>query len=116
QITIIAHSPLGRGLENIKRRDRNGALSQLAAATGHSEAQVALNWCVEQKNLIAVPKANSAARVLGNCGASGWSLSQEQVAFLEKSVKPFRRRGPTEVALRRVARRVLNRVRGTTHS
>ena len=43
QITIIAHSPLGRGLKNIKDRDQHLALHSTAMQTGHSEAQIALN-------------------------------------------------------------------------
>ena len=41
-VTVIAHSPLGQGLENLHRRDRRGALDDVSAETGHSAAQIAL--------------------------------------------------------------------------
>jgi len=109
-ITIIAHSPLGRGLLNIESRDRDNTLYIVAAAGGKSQAQVALNWCISHENVIAVPKGNSVDHVEDNCNASGWRLSPEQIEMLEGSIKPFRRRGFTEVALRKVARRALAQV------
>ena len=48
-------------------------------------AQVALNWCISRPWVIAIPKSNSAARVEENCGASGWSLSAEQVQVLDEA-------------------------------
>ena len=56
-ITVIAYSPLAVGMRNISRRDRVGNLSRVAAETGHTEAQVALNWCISKENVIAIPKA-----------------------------------------------------------
>lgn len=109
-ITIIAHSPLGRGLPNIRFRDRGNALSNVAAETGGSEAQVALNWCISHENVIAIPKGNSGDHVEDNCNASGWRLSPEQFALLEERIKPFRRRGDSEAALRKAARRILVRL------
>ena len=109
-ITIIAHSPLGRGLLNIESRDRDNALCKVATAAGKSKSQVALNWCISHENVIAVPKGNSVDHVEDNCKASGWQLSPEQIELLEWSIKPFRRRGVTEVGLRKVARRVLVRL------
>ena len=43
RITIIAYSPLGSGLQNIRARDKDGALGRLAAETGKTGAQIALN-------------------------------------------------------------------------
>ena len=109
RITIIAHSPLGRGLLNIRVKDRNKVLEKLARPTGRSEAQLALNWCISHQGIIAVPKSNSLERMIENCNSSGWGLSDEQKAMLENSVSAFRRRGPTELALRRLARRALQK-------
>lgn len=111
QITVIAHSPLGRGLRNITVRDRRQSLAQLARATGRSEAQVALNWCISQPGIIAVPKSNSLERMIENCGSSGWQMTAEQKTMLENNISLFRRRGPIELALRRVARRALRMLR-----
>ena len=63
------------------RRD----LSRIADETGKTEAQVALNWCVCQENVIAIPKADSVAKTVENCGASGWRLSPEQLRRLDEA-------------------------------
>lgn len=83
RITVIAYRPLARGLMNIRRRDRRGALSKVAATTGKTEAQVALNWCVSRENVVAIPKANSVGHTEENCNASGWRLSAEHMGLLE---------------------------------
>lgn len=105
-ITILAHSPLGCGLENIRRRDSQRTLCRVASDTGKTEAQVALNWCISSKEAIAIPKSNTTERIMENLRASGWQLSPEQVALLERSIKSP---GRIEAALRRGARRILPR-------
>jgi diketogulonate reductase-like aldo/keto reductase len=109
KVTVVAYSPLAEGINHIKERDPRGTLSKVAALTGKTEAQVALNWCISSENVIAIPKASSVDRVVQNCGASGWQLSPEQNRLLEGGIR-FRRRGPTEVALRRAARAILRRL------
>ena len=46
RISILAFSPLGSGIGNIQRNDPGGVLVRVAAATGKTEAQVALNWYI----------------------------------------------------------------------
>jgi len=108
KITVIAFSPLGRDLRAIKARDRGGVLSAVAAMAGKTEAQVALNWCISHEGVVAIPKSNSAERVAENCGASGWRLAPEHIRLLDGGIN-FRRRGPAESALRRLARHALQR-------
>lgn len=109
QITVIAYSPLAHGMQNIKNREPKGVLSQVAAMTGKTEAQVALNWCISKDAVTAIPKANSIDHVVENCHATGWRLSPEQIQLLEERIK-FRQRGDVEIALRRLARRFLQEV------
>jgi len=63
-------------------------LATIAASAQKTMGQVALNWCTSHPNVIAIPKSNSAARVVENCGASGWSLSPEQVKALDDAFAP----------------------------
>lgn len=86
-ITVIAYSPLARGLSMLRARDRSGALARVARETGKTEAQVALNWCVRRDGVVAIPKADSVAHVEENCGASGWRLSDEHVRALEEAFR-----------------------------
>ena len=109
KITVIAYSPLARGINHIKARDPGAVLSKVATLTGKTESQVALNWCISKENVIAIPKASSVDHVVQNCDASGWRLTFEQNKSLEKGIR-FRRRGRAESALRRVARAILQRI------
>ena len=107
RITVIAYSPLARGMHNIKRKDRIGILARVMAMAGKTEAQVALNWCISKDGVIAIPKATSINHVIENCNASGWRLSADQIRLVEKA---FPRRGSAEVVLRRTAGRLLRKL------
>jgi diketogulonate reductase-like aldo/keto reductase len=109
QITIIAYSPLARGLTYIRQRDPDGHLLRVAMMRGKTEAQVALNWCVSKNAVIAIPKADSKNHVLEDCAASDWRLSQDQIMTLDSKIR-FRRRGAREAELRRLARVVLQKI------
>ncbi|MFQ5874167.1 MAG: hypothetical protein ACE5JL_10245 [Dehalococcoidia bacterium] len=50
-----------------------------------TEAQVALSWCVRWPGVIAIPKANSVARVQENCYASGIRLSDQVALYLDQA-------------------------------
>ena len=109
RITIIAYSPLARGLDHIRRRDPKGVLEKIATETGRTEAQVALNWCISKKEVIAIPKADHLDHMLEDLGASGWRLSTEQIRILEEDIKPGRLK-PIEAKLRRFVRPFLQRL------
>jgi len=87
QITIMAYTPLDDGRLAVMPRwhpnHRMQALARVAAETGKALAQVALNWCTSRPGVIAIPKSNHTGRVIENCGASGWRLSQAQVQLLD---------------------------------
>ncbi|MCS6926116.1 MAG: aldo/keto reductase [Candidatus Binatia bacterium] len=86
-IAVIAYSPLDEGRLAtgpwFQPDRRMWALGQVAAYVQKTPAQVALNWCTARPPVIVIPKSNSPARVVENCGASGWRLSQEQIRFLD---------------------------------
>lgn len=107
-ITIIAYSPLAKGLPRIAKQDTNDILGKVAAATGKTRAQVALNWCISRDAVIAIPKADSKEHVTENCRASGWRLSPEQSRLLDEGIR-FRQRGRVELALRRMSHYALQR-------
>jgi diketogulonate reductase-like aldo/keto reductase len=107
-ITILGYSPLARGIQNVQRKDPQGILRRVAAAIGKTEAQVALNWCIAKPGVIAITKSDSVERIIEDCDVSGWRLSADQFRQLDEGIK-YGRRGPVEVVLRRVARRILDR-------
>lgn len=82
-ITVIAYSPLARGVLGSAKGDGAKALADVAGRNGRTVAQAALNWCLSHDRVVVIPKSNSAARVEENCGASGWRLPDEDIAALE---------------------------------
>jgi len=97
---VIAYSPLGREIRRLLDCDPDGILSSISEKTGRTLAQIALNWCLAQEGVVVIPKGNSAAHVVENCGASGWNLSPEDKRRLDTGIR-FRRRSRWEMILRR---------------
>jgi aryl-alcohol dehydrogenase-like predicted oxidoreductase len=69
------------------------ALDAIAAETGRSVAQIALNWLLGRPTVSTlIIGATSEAQLLDNIGATGWSLNAEQVARLDaasRTVLPY---------------------------
>lgn len=105
-VTVIAYCPLARGLGRIRDCDSSGVLDELSHVTGKSAAQIAINWCLCQNGVVAIPKGNSAEHILDNCGASGWRLSREQLALLDSRIQ-YRRRSRFDMLMRQCLARPL---------
>ena len=108
RISIIAYSPLGKGLltgkykagsypssfvqrtnakfstRNLTRLEGvNHVLSELGTAHGKTPSQVALNWLIGKEQVIAIPGVKRAENVLDDAGAVDWRLSVDEVLKLE---------------------------------
>jgi hypothetical protein len=59
--------------------------------------------------VVAIPKANSAERILENCGASDWRLSAEQIIQLDSGIQ-FRHRNKFDKLLRKLVPNSLHTV------
>ena len=102
--TVIAYSPLAQGLLTGKytranpppgvRRLRHhralGAIPPLIAQLtrigdqhGRSPGQVALNWLIS-KGAIPIPGAKTAEQAWRNAEGSGWQLTDDEVAALDR--------------------------------
>ena len=80
-IILTAYSPLAQGNSRLLK---NKVLAAVAAKHVKTTAQVALNWLVSQKNVIAIPKSSSVQRVRENAGAVGWKLDAKDLELIEK--------------------------------
>ena len=109
RITVIAYSPLAKGLGRILDCDPSGVLAEVARAVGKSPAQVALNWCLSKAPVVVIPAGNSDQHVLENCGASDWRLSPEQVALLDAKIQ-FRDRSRLDALVRKYMPRSLEKL------
>jgi len=112
-VTIIAFSPLAQGLVTGKFHDNPGLLNniglrrytpqfkpegleksrpvinlvkELAAKYNVTTSQVALNWVIQYNGdtVVAIPGATKESHVKENCGAMSFSLSDEDMARLDK--------------------------------
>lgn len=108
-ITVIAYSPLSKGLGRITDCDPTGVIAEIARATGKTPAQIIINWCLCKDGVIAIPKANSEAHILENCGASGWRLSAEQIAQINSRIL-FRHRNKFDALARKLMPRSLHKI------
>ena len=114
-ITILAWSPIGKGLlsgkyHNGKRpKDRVRsdedlfkpaniratsplvrALRTIGKAHGKTPAQVALAWLRRNPHVIPIPGAKRASQAEENAGASGWSLSARELRQLDAILRRLR--------------------------
>jgi aryl-alcohol dehydrogenase-like predicted oxidoreductase len=110
-VTIIAYSPLGKGMltgkynaqnpppgtrgrlyrgeKLAKLEPINAALKQIGEAHGgKTPAQVALNWLI-CKGAVPIPGAKNARQAEQNAGALGWRLSDDEVARLDEMGKAY---------------------------
>ena len=99
-ITVIAYSPLARGLNRIQDCDPSGLLDKLSRMIGKSPAQIAINWVLCKEGVVAIPKGNSEEHILDNCAASGWRLSAEHINLLDAAMQ-YRHRGRFDTLVRR---------------
>ena len=111
RITVIAYSPLGHKFASLAESDRYGVLARVAAETGRTIAQVALNWCIAKPGVVTIPKTESAQHLAENCQSSDWRLTAAQMKSLDDGVR-FRSRSALELNLRRFARGAVQRYRG----
>jgi diketogulonate reductase-like aldo/keto reductase len=81
-IMLITWSPLEEG-----KLAKPGfqVLDEMARKYGKTQAQVALNWLISQKKIIAVPKASSFEHIRENVGAVGWIMDESDFKRLEDS-------------------------------
>jgi len=109
QITIIAYSPLAKGLlagkytkdskpisfvqrasPRFSKRnlatfdDARKLLKQIGDSHGKTVAQVALNWLISKENVIAIPGAKRSVDVEDNAGATGWQLTRDEITSMER--------------------------------
>jgi aryl-alcohol dehydrogenase-like predicted oxidoreductase len=113
-ITLIAYSPLGRGVlsgkyvPGAKPRDmrkrygvfQDEALAQLTPLTdtmrkigeakgGKSVSQVALNWLLRNPHVLPIPGAKDAVQARDNAAAAGWVMGEDEASELDQLSQGF---------------------------
>ncbi len=84
KITLIAYSPFARGaLFEPKNVNTLQLLERIGKSHSKTVPQVALNWLIAKRSVVAIPKASDRAHVLENAGASGWKLTKKEERELD---------------------------------
>ena len=82
--TLISYRPLARGL---LAKPGNRVLDELAEKYQKSQAQIALNWLINQENVVTIPKSINPVHLLDNIGAVGWSLAlDDELALIDSFI------------------------------
>jgi len=113
-ITLIAYQPLASGALSGKYLDgsrppgirrfrgpfRGSAFEVLRPVVtllkligdrySKSPGQVALRWLLEQENVVPIPGAKNADQATHNAGALSFSLTAEEIAYLNEATEAFR--------------------------
>ena len=110
-VTIIAYSPLAKGLltgkytaeskpssfvqrasprfskKNLaKLEETQKLLKEIGVRHEKTPAQVALNWLIGKENVIAIPGAKRPVDVTDNAGAADWRLTKAEIEILETNI------------------------------
>ena len=79
KVVIQAYTPLERGSVAL-----NPVVKAVASKYGKTPIQVALNYLISYKNVVAVPKSERVEHVQEILGAMGWRLNREDVEYLRR--------------------------------
>ncbi|WP_030904866.1 aldo/keto reductase [Streptomyces sp. NRRL F-5126] len=91
-VPIMAYSPVEQG-----RLLGHRTIAAVAAAHGKSPAQVALAWVLRRGDVIAIPKASTAAHVEDNRAALDLRLTDEDLAALDRAFPPPAGKQPLDI-------------------
>jgi len=82
---LHATAAAGPPVDEARLYDVVDALERVAAETGHTIPQVAINWLLRRPSVSSViVGARNEAQLRENLGAAGWALSPEHVAALDR--------------------------------
>jgi diketogulonate reductase-like aldo/keto reductase len=98
RIPLMAYSPVAQGAAEQKRLFNNRDLRAIAAAHDAAPAQIALAWVLREPDIIAIPKASRPEHIRENRAALDIDLTDDDLAKLEKSFAPPKRKTPLETA------------------
>ena len=91
-IAVVGYTPFG------KVNFPDDELGVIGRRHGKTARQVALNFLTRRDDVFAIPKASNLDHVRENAGASGWTLTDEDLAAIDKLFPPPRREEPLDTA------------------
>jgi diketogulonate reductase-like aldo/keto reductase len=85
KIALVAYSPFGHGKFPSSRSIGGRVLALIAERHGRTPRQVALNFLTRHPGVFAIPKATRPEHAIENAGSVGWTLSDEDIAMLDRA-------------------------------
>jgi diketogulonate reductase-like aldo/keto reductase len=90
---VMAYSPVGQGGALLD----HPALQAVASRHGVTPAQIAVAWSMRLPGVISIPKASDPDHVRANAAAAKLTLTQADLAELDRAFPPPKRRQPLEM-------------------
>ncbi len=81
-ITFTAYTPLAKG-----KLANDDFLKGIGEKYGKTSVQVALNWIISQKNVIAITRSLNIEHIKENVGAMGWRMSDEDFRLISEKFR-----------------------------
>ena len=85
-VPVMAYTPLGQSGRVLK----NAIIAEIAKRLGATPAQVALAWGIRHPGVVTIPKTATLARVEENLGAADLTLTEADLAEIDKAFPPPR--------------------------
>jgi len=92
-IPVMAYTPLGQSGRVLK----HAAILEIAERHGATPAQVALAWSIRQPGVVTIPKTATLARVEENLGAVNLTLTEADLADIDRAFPPPRAKRSLEM-------------------
>jgi diketogulonate reductase-like aldo/keto reductase len=92
-VAVMAYTPLGQS----DRVLRNATIAAIAKRHGATPAQVALAWGLRHPGVVTIPKTATLARVEENLGAAALSLTEADLADIDRAFPPPRAKRSLEM-------------------
>jgi diketogulonate reductase-like aldo/keto reductase len=84
-VAVVAYSPFGHDEFPPPRSKAGEVLQVIAEAHGASSRQVALSFLTRDPSVFAIPKASTAEHAADNAAAGELTLSEDELATLDKA-------------------------------
>jgi diketogulonate reductase-like aldo/keto reductase len=85
QIAVVAYSPFGHEALPHPDSAAGRVLAEVAQRNGSTVRQVILNFLTRLPGVFTIPKASQPEHTRENAGSSGWTLSPEDIAALDRA-------------------------------
>lgn len=96
-IPIMAYSPVAPNAQMQKRMFNDRNVKSIAVEHSATPAQIALAWVLRERDIIAIPKASQPQHIRANREALDIQLTKEDLAKLDHSFPPPKRKVPLEM-------------------